>query len=201
MNKKDITKAIQNLQKGEVIVYPTDTLYALGADIYNIKAVKKIFKIKKRPYSLPLPIAVSNIEMIKEIAKVDANSKKIIKNFLPGPLTLVLIKKKHISKLITSGKNTIAIRIPDNEIALDLISKYGPLTATSANVHGKKTPYIINKINMQFKQEKLKTYLDVGKLNGKPSTIIDLTKNKIKILRKGPITENEIMEVIKKDGR
>ena len=195
MNKKVLSECITTLKNGDAIVYPTDTLYALGADVYNDDAVKKIFKLKKRPFNNPLPIAVSNIKEIEKIAIMDDKSRKIAEYFLPGSLTLVLRKKNSSLNLLTAGLDKIAVRIPNNKIALNLLSNFGPLTVTSANVHGKKTPYVINDIKMQF-NKKVATYLDDGILKGKPSTIVDLTSNKPVILRKGSITEKEILEAI-----
>jgi L-threonylcarbamoyladenylate synthase len=196
MAKLEFFKAIKALRNGEIIVYPTDTLYGLGADIYNGDAVRKIFKIKKRPFNDPLPVAVSDIEEIEKIAYIDDKSCQLAKAFLPGRLTLILKKRNSISDIVTGGLEKVAVRIPDNKIALELLSEFGPLTATSANIHGKKTPDIIREIRMQFKNEDVSVYLNVGRVAGKPSTIVDATNNHIKIVREGAITEKEILDAI-----
>jgi L-threonylcarbamoyladenylate synthase len=195
MNKSDLSKCIKALRNGDVIVYPTDTLYALGADIFNNDAVKKIFKLKKRPSNNPLPIAISNVNEIEKIAILNNKAKRIAEQFLPGSLTLVLNKKSSNLKTVTADLNKIAVRIPDNDVALDLLSQSGPLTVTSANIHGKKTPYVINEIKMQFNKD-VAVYLDYGRLDGEASTIVDLTSEKPIILRKGFITEKEILDAI-----
>ena len=195
MYKTDFSKAISALKNGEVIVYPTDTLYGLGADIYNEAAVKKVFEIKNRPFNDPLSVAVSNIAEIEEIAYIDDKTKILVDRFLPGKLTLLLKKKDIISDLITAGSDKVAIRIPDNKIALELLSEFGPLTATSANIHGLKTPGIINDISMQFK-DNIAVYLDNGKLEDQASTIVDMTSKKVRIIRQGTISENEILDAI-----
>ena len=196
MAELDFSKAIKALKNGEIIVYPTDTLYGLGADIYNEDAVRKIFEIKKRPLNDPLSVAVSDIEELEKIAFIDEKSRQLVKAFLPGRLTIVLKKRSIIPNIITGGLNKIAIRIPDNKIALELLLKFGPLTATSANIHGKKTPYIIREIRMQFKDEDVSIYFNVGRKAGKPSTIVDATNNHIKIIREGVIAEKEILDAI-----
>ena len=196
MKKLNLSKAIAALRNGQVIVYPTDTLYGLGADIFNNEAVKKVFKIKKRKKTNPLPVAVANIKELEKIAFVDEKSRCLIKTFLPGKLTIVLKKKNNVSNLVTGGLDKVAIRIPNNKIALDLLSKFGPITATSANIHGKKPPVNINHIRMQFKDSDIAVYIDNGKLDGKPTTIVDMTKKPFKIIRKGTISEKEIMDVI-----
>ena len=195
MNKDFVSTAIEALKKGEIIVYPTDTLYALGADIYNEKAVTKVFRIKKRPFSKPFSVAIFDFNDLKKIAYTNDMVKQIVKKFLPGPLTLLLKKKKVVSNLITGGQDTIAVRIPKNNIALDLLSKFGPLTATSANIHGKKTPCVINDLTMQFRND-VSVYLNDGRLDEPPSTIVDLTTKKPHIVRQGAISINEIMKVI-----
>ena len=196
MAKLDFLKAIKALKNGEIIVYPTDTLYGLGADIYNEDAVRKIFEIKKRPLNDPLSVAVSDIQEIEKIAFIDDKSHQLAKAFLPGRLTLILKKRNIIPEIVTGGLKKVAVRIPDNKVALELLSKFGPLTATSANIHGKKTPDIIREIRMQFKNEDVSVYLNVGRVNGKPSTIVDATNNHIKIVREGAIAEKEILDAI-----
>jgi len=196
MSNQDLSKAFSALSNGELIVYPTDTLYGIGADIFNKKSVEKVFEIKKRSFDKPISVAVSCIEDLEKIAFVDGRVKKIIDIFLPGSLTLVL-KKKNISDLITSGLDNVAIRIPDNKIALELLSMFGPLTCTSANISGQKTPSVISTINMQFKPQDISVYIDDGILAGKSSTILDLTCKKPKILRQGEITKEEVTDAIK----
>ncbi|MFW6121999.1 MAG: L-threonylcarbamoyladenylate synthase [Petrotogales bacterium] len=195
MKRNDVSEAIKALKNGEVVVYPTDTLYALGADIYNEDAVKKVFTIKKRPYTRPLPLAVSNFDEINEISYTNDMVKRVINHFLPGRLTLVLKKKDAVPSNVTGGLDTIAIRIPQNDIALDLLSRFGPLTVTSANIHGKKTSYVIKDLAMQFSNQ-VSVYLDAGRLDAIPSTIVDLTSKEPIIVRQGSITKGEIWEAI-----
>jgi L-threonylcarbamoyladenylate synthase len=196
MDNLDFSKAIDSLKKGELVVYPTDTLYGLGADVFNIDAVRKLFQIKKRPFDSPLSVAVSDISELDKIAILNSTSRNLADIFLPGKLTLILNKKKIIPDLVTAGRKKVAVRIPDNRIALKLLSEFGPLTATSANIHGKKTPVIIKDIIMQFKKGDIGSYLDIGKVEGKPSTIVDASDKDVKILRLGAIKEKEILDAI-----
>jgi L-threonylcarbamoyladenylate synthase len=196
MKKLDISKAIKALRNGQVIVYPTDTLYGLGADIFNDDAVEKIFKIKKREKTNPIPVAVANIKELEKIAFIDDMSRCLIKTFLPGKLTIVLKKKNIVSDHVTGGLNKVAVRIPNNKIALYLLSKFGPLTATSANIHDKKPPVNIDDIAMQLNISDIAVCLDNGRLDGVPSTIVDLTEKPFKIKRLGAISEKEIMDAI-----
>ena len=196
MDKLDLSKAISALTNGEIIVYPTDTLYGLGADIYNVDAVRKVFEVKKRPMDNPLSVAVSSFDELKQIAYISASTKRLVESFLPGKLTLILIKRRYVSDVVTAGLDKIAIRIPNCKVTLELLSEFGPLTATSANIHGIKTPGIINDIRMQFKNNDIAVYLDIGKLDGQPSTIVDMTGKKIKIVREGTIAKRDILDAI-----
>lgn len=195
MVKIDLFKAIEALKKGGLVVYPTDTLYALGADIFNEDAVRKVFKVKKRPFDVPLPVAVSTVVDIEKIAFVYNRVRLLAECFLPGQLTLVLNKKDTVPDVVTSGLDKIAVRMPDNKFALELLSVFGPLTVTSANIHDMKTPNNINDIQAQLKG--VDVYLDHGSLDGLPSTIVDMTSDEPIILREGKINKKEINNVIR----
>ena len=196
MLEVDLKAVVKALKDGNVIVYPTDTLYGLGADIFNKSAVGKVFNIKKRSLDVPISIAVSNLKEIENIAHVTEKARKLCSKFLPGKLTIILKKKENVPDIVTSKLSKIAIRIPDNEIALKLLSEFGPLTATSANIHGAAAPYIINDIKMQFCKGDVSIYIDAGRINGKPSTIVDVSSDKMRIIREGAIPKERILEAI-----
>jgi len=196
MQRIELSKAIEALQNGNIVVYPTDTLYAFGVDIYNKDAVRKVFEVKKRPLDTPLSVAVSDIADIEKIAFVSGIARDLAEHFLPGPLTMILDKKSVILDVVTGGLDSVAVRIPDNNVALELLSGFGPLTVTSANVHGEEVPDTISDIKMQFNSDDVDVYLDYGKLNGLPSTIVDMTAGKSRIVRAGVITREEILDVI-----
>jgi len=198
MKKEELINAIKALENGEIIVYPTDTLYALGANIFNEEVIKKLFRIKKRPLSVPLPVSVFDSNDMNEIAYINKRTKIIINNFLPGPLTLLLKKKKIIPEIVTSGRDTIALRNPNNKIALELLSKTGPITATSANIHGKNTGSTVGDLKKEFKNN-VSIFLDNGVLDESPSTILDLTTENPIIIRQGSIKIEQIMKVIKNE--
>jgi len=196
MQKMDISEAIAALRHGNLVVYPTDTLYGLAADIFNEDAVRKVFDIKKRPLDMPLPVAVSTVDEIKTIAVVSDNARRLAERFLPGPLTLILQKRSCVPAVVTGERDNIAVRIPDHTIALTLLSQCGPLTVTSANVHGTETSPIIKEIKMQFNTNDIAAYIDAGRLDGLPSTIVDVTTECPKILREGLISKQAILDEI-----
>ena len=196
MSEIDISKAVEMLKDGELVVYPTDTLYALGAVVFNKRAVRKVFLVKKRPFEVPLPVAVSSVEDIEKVAFVNDDILRVAKRFLPGSLTLLLNKKDLVSDLVTSGSGKVAVRVPDDELALNLLKVTGPLTVTSANIHGVDPGFFVKDIKSQFRKEDISVYLDVGKLDGAPSTIVDLTGKEAKVLREGVISKSDILDVI-----
>lgn len=174
-------EVVQALKQGNVVIYPTDTLYALGADATNPQAIEKVYKIKGRDKNKPLSIAVGSIEDIEKYAYTTPLSKKLAQTFLPGPLTLVLKKKDTLAPNLTSDE-TIAIRVLNHPL-FEYISF--PLTATSANISGKDTPETLKAIEKELKE--IKVGIDGGTLNGNPSTIVDCRGEKPLVLREGAI--------------
>ncbi len=168
-------KAIKVLLAGGVVVCPTDTVYGFLALSSNKKAVEKIYKIKKRAKSKPLAIFVKDLKMAKELAEIDKNQEKIIKKKWPGKYTFVLKSKN----------GTVALRIPKNKFLNDLLKKINkPLVQTSVNLSGKPVLTKISDIIKQFDKSDI-LIIDGGNVkNNKSSKIIDLTNNKIKILRR-----------------
>ena len=121
-NRENINLIKETIQSGELIAFPTETVYGLGADGLNEEAVKKIFQVKGRPQDNPLILHIENMEMLKELVEGDlSKAKDLIDKFWPGPLTLVLKKSKIVPEIITAGLDTVAIRMPNNEIALEII--------------------------------------------------------------------------------
>jgi len=196
MQKVDLQKGVKALQAGSIIVYPTDTLYALGAYVYHEEAVKKIFEVKQRPFTEALPVAVASLEEMEKIAEVTEVTRTVVQHFLPGALTVVVNRKPGVLDVLSGGRDTIAVRIPKSLVALELLTQVGPLTVTSANIHSEQPAYDIAGIQQHLPTDKIAAFLDVGRLEGKPSTIVDLTGEKPQILRKGVISEKEIVDAI-----
>jgi|SRR3989344_940893 len=186
----EISKIVKLIKQGNVLVVPTDTVYGLICDATNKKAVDKIFKIKNRPKSKPLPIFVKDITMAKKFAIIDKNQEKFLKSVWPGPITAVLKSTRlrpPIGGTSARQRNTIAIRIPKYGLLLGLAEQLNkPLAQTSANISGQLASGDIKDILKQFEGKKYQPDLIVkhrmsNKL--KPSRIIDLTKTPYKILR------------------
>ncbi len=196
LNENQINIAVKELKNGGVVVFPTETVFGLGANALNPKAVEKIFKVKGRPSDNPLIVHVNNIEMANKVAFVNKTAEKLFKKFSPGPLTLILKKRSIVPNITSANLNTVAVRIPNNKIALKLIELSNlPIAAPSANLSGKPSPtkieHIINDLGNKI------NYALNGEISiGVESTVLDLTEKTPKILRYGSITYEDLMEVI-----
>ena len=181
------------MKEGSIIIYPTDTVYGIGANVFDEKAILKVFSIKKRALNKPLSICISRIEDIKQVAQMDVRAETVIRNLLPGPFTIKLKKNDNISSLLTAGSDKIGIRIPDNSICMDL-SKEFPITSTSANLSGYDIPESVEGVLKQLGSS-IDIMMDAGICkHGIPSTVIDMTVYPPKVLREGAgnILENMI---------
>ncbi len=175
------------LEKGGIIIYPTETLYGIGAKYDDKKALKKIFEIKKRPSekSFPLIIDLKHLELVAE--NIPDFAWELIEKYWPGPLTIILPAKAGLPKEITKN-GTVAVRMPGESFALKLIKELPfPITATSANSSQMPPADCIEKVLEYFKDEEIELIIDGGKLFGIPSTIIDVTVNPPRMIREGAI--------------
>jgi L-threonylcarbamoyladenylate synthase len=174
-----IDMAVKVLRRDGLIVYPTETVYGLGADALSEDAVLKVYAAKNRPLSKPISIAVSDMNMLDAVAVVDDATQTFIERFLPGPVTVILPAKSCLPEILTGGTGLVGIRWPDHKIALAIIARFdSPITATSANVSGEKPPSSPGDVHVPHDY-----LIDDGKLPGTPSTVVDLTTRRI--LRRG----------------
>ena len=177
-----VSQAINVLANGGIVLYPTDTVYGLGANIFNNKAVRRVFEIKNRSFLKPLSILVRDVQTIDLVAKVSTSQKQTINNHLPGPYTFILNKRKIVPRYITSGLTNVGVRVPDCEIACKLAGIF-PITTTSANLSDDEVLSNPKEILEQLDCE-VDLVIDVGELNSKKaSSIIDLSGFKPKIIR------------------
>jgi len=194
----ELDTAVKILKSGGVIVYPTETAYALGADFQSKKATDKIYKIKHRRANFLLPAIVANISMAKKIVHFSKKAQDLADRFWPGPATLVLEVKPKMYEYTKKPGNeflrpyrNLALRVSSNKIAQNLSKKFGcAIISTSANIHGKDACYSVEDVLEQLGDNKVKPdlILDAGPLpKVKPSTIIKVTGEKVEILRPGPV--------------
>ena len=192
---KNILTASETVRKGGLVIYPTETVYGLGCDPLNIRAVKRIFEVKGAR-DKPLPVLASDIEHAEKIAHLSGKAKQVAARFWPGPLTLVLPKTTILPGIVTSNLDSVGIRVPKHNIAIQLIHlSHGLLIGTSANKTGEKPPRSAQEAANQIGDE-VDMILDGGPATfGLSSTIVDLTSERPRILRKGPISIKEVLNV------
>ena len=201
-NKLDcskLTEPAKIINKGGIVIFPTETVYGIGVNALNESAVKRLYEVKQRPLSKPISLLVSNIDMVSSLAKnITDIEYKLMENFFPGPLTIILEKRDIVPNILTSGSNTVGIRMPDNIIALELI-KYAnvPLATPSANISGKPSGTDLSMIMSDF-IDKVDYFIDGGPCKIKTaSTIVKVVNGKPVILRQGSITLDEIEHCLK----
>lgn len=187
--------------KGEVVVCPTDTGYAFSVNALNTKAIAKVFNLKGRSYSNPIHVAVSSIEAAEKYADINESARTLARRYLPGALTLVLPRKVIIPAILVAGRDTIGIRIPDNQVILELTAMTElPLTTTSANITGRPTPYSIEEVQKQIEDvaKKPALILDQGPITTRElSTIVDLTVEPPQLIRQGLVSWLEIRDFLR----
>ena len=199
-NLINLKKAKKNIENNNIIGIPTETVYGLAGNAYSNVAVKKIFKLKKRPTFNPLIIHFRDFNNLKNDVNLNNAFSKLYKAFCPGPITFILKKKKKskLSKIATAGKKTVAVRIPKHKVIRNLLSNLKvPIAAPSANIASRLSPTSAKDVVDEF-GNKIKFILDGGQSQiGLESTIIDLTR-KPTILRLGSITVEKIQKILKK---
>ncbi len=174
-----IERAVKVLQRDGIVVYPTETVYGLGADALSEDAVMRVYEAKGRLLGKPISIAVSDLDMLRAVAVVDDEAEAFIRRFLPGPVTVVLPAKSCLPELLTGGTGLVGIRMPAHETAIRIIEALdAPITATSANLAGDAPVTRPEDVDVAFD-----ILVDGGELPGTPSTVVDLTTRTI--LRKG----------------
>jgi L-threonylcarbamoyladenylate synthase len=196
----DLIKAIEVLMAGDLVGLPTETVYGLAGNAYNIEAITKIFTVKNRPTFDPLIVHTSSMERVQEfVREIPEQAHLLARHFMPGPLTLLLPKKEIISDLVTSGLGTVAVRIPNHPLALELLQNLDfPLAAPSANPFGYISPTSANHVDNQL-GDKIKYIINGGECKvGIESSIIGFFDGEIVVLRKGGLAIEEIESIVGK---
>jgi L-threonylcarbamoyladenylate synthase len=193
-----LIQAVGALKRGEVIAFPTETLYGLGADALNLAAVEKVFQLKDREFANPIPVLVANREMLSRlVSDVPPLAEKLIDCFWPGPLTIVLPARLDIPRPLVNPAGGIGVRISSQPIAAELVQALGhPLTATSANPTGRPAARTVQEVRKYFSGQ-IDVFIDGGPLHSKAgSTVVEIVGDLIKIIREGDITGSQIKEAL-----
>ncbi len=200
VGKAAIERAARILKMGGLVAFPTDTVYGVGAQGFSSEAVEKIYIAKKRPREKAIPLLIAKAEDLSLVAEdVPEIAWRLIERFWPGGLTLVLPKAPRLPDVLCAGGDSVAVRMPDHPIALALIEAAGtPLAATSANISGHPSPVTAEEVEREL-GGRIELILDGGRCpGGIPSTVLDLTTEPPTILRAGPVSREEIEELLNK---
>lgn len=191
-----VSAATLTINNGEVIAFPTDTVYGLGVSAFNRQAIDRLYAVKQRDASKALPILIADVSNLRSVASLPtAEVKAIIEHFWPGPLTLILPRNPALPDNISPG-STIGVRIPDHPATREMLRNTGPLAATSANISGQDETQTAQQVARMF-MDKINLILDGGPApGGTASTVLDCFSGQWQILRPGPITRKDILKII-----
>ena len=192
----ELEEAVRSLNSGGVVVFPTDTLYGLGADVFSLAALQRIFSIKGRRADLALPVLVAGLDQVEAVAQpMSAQAQRLAERFWPGPLTLVMRRSSDLPGLVTGGADTVAVRMPGHPVPLELARRLGrPITGTSANRSGQPDLLDLSALENQL-GNLVDHIIQTGPVPaGTASTIVNVTGDTPQLLRGGAISLEEILE-------
>jgi L-threonylcarbamoyladenylate synthase len=194
--QESINSALELLEDGEAVAFPTDTVYGLGADAFHAPGIIKLFEVKGRDSNKAIAILIGNIEQVKMITdQMTKSALKLAEAFWPGGLTVIVPKKSTLPELVSNSER-VGIRIPNHPITLDLLQSFGPLATTSANLAGKNNPTCAKDVYDQL-NNRIPLILDGGACpGGVPSTVVDCSGPEVVILREGAISTEAIFKVV-----
>ena len=193
-----IRRARRILQSGQVVAFPTDTVYGVGVYAFQPEAVAALYAAKNRPWTKAIPILVSQVEDVARVARtVPVVAWELVERFWPGGLTLVLPRAERVPPIVTAGGGTVAIRCPDHSVPLALMNAIGaPLAATSANLSGEPSPATAREVTIQL-AGRIPLIIDGGECpGGAPSTVVDLSVTPPRLLRAGPVSAKDLRELL-----
>lgn len=191
--KEEVCQAISN---GEVVAFPTETVFGVGVKFGDKEALDKLMEAKDRDYSKAVTLMVPSKEDIEKYAYVTDQARKIIDRYMPGMMTLIFKRKEEVDSYMTNGKETIGIRIPNDEYVLSLLESVGPMLVTSANLSGRPNTTTTLEVLRQL-DGRISIVVDGKTTDNVASTVVDVSQKDIKILREGKIRKEDILEVLK----
>ena len=174
METRDPSAAAARLRKGDLVVYPTETVYGLGADATDPAAVASVYAAKGRDPDDPVSMAVPDVATALEYTAPTARERRFMHEFLPGTVTVVVAREEAVPDALTAGRDRVGIRIPDHDLALELLSEVAPVTATSANVSGRPSARTVDALDEEVR-EAAAAILDGGRTPGGGSTVVDVS--------------------------
>lgn len=196
VEKEAIEEVVRLVNENQVVAFPTETVFGLGVKFGSYDALDSLYELKHRERNKAISMMLSNKKEIEKYAYVSDDAKKIIESFMPGMITVILKKRSFIDDYFTASLDTIGIRIPDDRFVLSLLKKTGPMLVTSANYSSQPSLVTAQEVMNEF-AGKIPLIVNGESVSKKASTIVDLSKDRIEILREGDISKEEILEVIK----
>ncbi len=193
-----IERAVRCLRMGGVVAFATDTLYGLGANVFDTAALDKLFEIKERPSGLALPVLIDGWDQLQMVADdVPGSAKALGERFWPGSLTLVVNKSPRVPGRLTADGTTVAVRMPDHPVPRAIARRLGrPITGTSANISGRANPGTLDELREQL-EGRLDYIVDFGPApGGVASTVVDITRGPPVLVREGAVPFSEITKII-----
>ncbi len=196
-SQESIAEALEVLQSGGLVAFPTDTVYGVGSLAFDAKAVESIYLAKDRPIEKAIPVLIGDLEEMEKVGTdIPDSARKLASHFWPGPLTILVPKRMDLPESV-SATDTVGARVPDHEVARALLRAAGPMAVTSANISGKQSPVTAQEVYEQLK-DRIDLIIDGGKTpGGVPSTLVDCTSTEIRVLREGPISLEELLSALK----
>jgi len=192
---QDIARAVEYLKDGQVVAYPTETIYGLGADVFDKRAVKRIYDLKSRDYGLPISILIADLKMLREVAsEVSDRALPLMRKFWPGALTILFPASDKIPKGLVTNTGKVGIRISSHPVASALVGVFGhPITTTSANLSGFPPSLSVKHVQKYF-GDKLPCIIDGGECEpSRGSTVVDLAEDSMRIIREGMVPADEVI--------
>lgn len=176
--RDDVQRAVNLLALGELVVYPTETVYGLGADAVAADAVDRVYDLKGRDRDDPLSLAVPSVDAALEHVDPTDREERFMREFLPGPVTVVTERQSHLPDALTAGGDRVGVRVPDHDVALELLEEFAPVTATSANVSGRPSVTRVADLDEEIR-EGVGVVVDGGETAGTESTVVDVGRDEI----------------------
>jgi L-threonylcarbamoyladenylate synthase len=191
-----ITRALDILNVGGLVAFPTDTVYGVGALAFDGKAVESIYAAKDRPVEKAIPILIGDSDDLEKVGRdIPDSARRLASRFWPGPLTILVPKRADLPETV-SATSTVGVRVPEHEVARDLLRVSGRVAVTSANISGKKSPVTAQEVYEQL-AGRIELIIDGGKTpEGVPSTLVDCTTTELTVLREGPISLEELLSAL-----
>ncbi len=192
LREEDLVEVVEVLKAGGLVVYPTDTLYGLGADPYDEAAMDRLYRVKGRPHGEPVALVVAGLEEARQLAHLTRAAHRLWDAFLPGPLTLIVHATPEAPRRVVTREGGLGLRMPDHGVPLAMAREFGPLTTTSANRHGRPPPRTVEEAEAQL-GDAVDLYVDAGPCPvGEGSTVVDLTGERATVKREGAVSREEL---------